>query len=100
MRRIAFWVMPLLAWTLLLVGLAAIALNPGVPSVRYALFWLGVMAIGRAVSLLVSWTAVAIDLSLLFICLVGLEIGGLILIPCLLAFAIADALPREWACAS
>lgn len=34
-----------LAWVLLVAGLVIIALNPGVPSLPYALFWLGVMAI-------------------------------------------------------
>ena len=51
------------AWALLVGGLIVIALNPGVPSLPYALLWLGVMAIARGVSLLAPWLAVAIDVS-------------------------------------
>ena len=41
-----------------------------------------------------------IDLSLLFVCLLGLEIGGLILAPSVLGFALADALRRQPASAT
>lgn len=42
-----------------------------------------------------AWLAVAVDLSLLFVCFFGMEIGGLILVPCVVAFVIADAMRRE-----
>lgn len=80
------------AWGLMLSGLAIIALNPGVPSLGYAAMWLAVMAIARAVAALVPWLAVAVDLALLPVCFLGLEIGGLILVPSLVAFAIADGI--------
>lgn len=88
------------AWLLLVVGLGVIALNPAVPSLRYALFWLGVIAVARGISMLVPWTAEAVDLSLLLVCFFGMEIGGLILVPSILGFAIADALPHEQAATS
>ncbi|HEY4227079.1 MAG TPA: hypothetical protein VGM49_01985 [Candidatus Limnocylindrales bacterium] len=87
----------ILAWGLLTASLALIALNPGVPSVNYALLWLAVMAVARAVALIVPTFAVSIDLSLLLVCFIGLEIGGLFLVPCLLAFAVADGLGVEQA---
>ena len=90
-RRLAATVVRVLAWVLLAVGLSVIALNSFPPSVRYALFWLGVMAIARGIARLAAWTDVAVDLSLLFVCFVGLEIGGLILVPSVVAFALADA---------
>jgi hypothetical protein len=80
------------AWLLLIAGLSVIALNPGVPSLGYALFWLGVMAVARGIAMLVPWLAVAVDLSLLLVCFFGLEIGGLILVPSVIGFALADAL--------
>jgi hypothetical protein len=80
-----------LAWALLLGGLFIIALNPGVPSIPYALSWLGVVAVVRAASTLAPRRAVAIDLLLIFCCLVGMEFGGLILLPSVVAFALADA---------
>ena len=84
-----------LAWALLAAGLVVIALNPGVPSLGYAVLWLGIMAITRGMSLFAIWPAVAVDLALLFVCFLGMEIGGLILMPGVLAFALADALrPR------
>ena len=86
-----------LAWGLLTASLALIALNPGVPSVNYALLWLALMAVARAVALIVPSFAVGIDLSLLFVCFIGLEIGGLFLVPCLLAFALADGVGVEQA---
>ena len=85
----------LIAWLLLIAGLAIIALNPGVPSLRYAAFWLGILAGARGVALLVPWLAPSIDLALLLPCILGLEIGGLILVPSLLAFTVADVLRRE-----
>jgi hypothetical protein len=45
--------------------------------------------------LLLPWLAVTIDLALLPMCFLGLEIGGLILVPSLVAFAIADAMPAR-----
>jgi hypothetical protein len=35
---------------------------------------------------------VAVDLSLLFVCFFGIEIGGLVVVPSVVAFALADAL--------
>ena len=87
-RRLAATVVRVLAWVLLVVGLSLIA----VPSLRYALFWLGVMAIARGIARLAAWMDVAVDLSLLFACFFGLEIGGLVLVPSVVAFALADAL--------
>jgi len=85
-----------LAWALLAAGLLVIALNPAVPSLRYALLWLGIMALARGMAVFANWPAVAVDLSLLFVCFIGMEIGGLILVPGVLAFALADALrPRR-----
>jgi hypothetical protein len=84
-----------LAWVLLIAGFLVIALNPGVPSFGYALLWLGIMAIARGMSVFANWPTVAVDLSLLFLCVLGMEIGGLILVPTVLVFALADALrPR------
>lgn len=83
------------AWLLLFAALGVIALNPEVPSLSYALFWLGVMAVARGISMLVSWVAIAVDLSLLLVCFFGMEIGGLILVPSIIGFAIADAMDRE-----
>jgi hypothetical protein len=88
------------AWLLLISAVGVIALNPGVPSLGYALFWLGVMAVARGISMLVTWVAVAVDLSLLFVCLFGMEIGGLILVPSIIGFAVADALDRKRATAT
>ncbi len=89
-----------MAWLLLIAALGVIALNPGVPSLGYALFWLGVMAVARGISMRVAWTAVGVDLSLLLVCFFGMEIGGLIMVPSVLGFAIADALYRERATAT
>ena len=84
-----------LAWALLAAALVVIALNPAVPSLGYALLWLGIMAVARGMSVFANWPAVAVDLSLLLVCFMGMEIGGLILAPAVLAFALADALrPR------
>ena len=88
------------SWLLLIAALAVIALNPGAPSLSYALLWLGVMVVARGISMLVTWVAVAVDLSLLFVCFFGMEIGGLILVPSILGFAVADALHRERAIAT
>ena len=84
------------AWLLLIAGLIVIAMNPAVPSIGYAVLWAGVMAMARGVSLLAPWVAAAVDISLLFVCFFGLEIGGLIVVPSILAFLIADLLtPAE-----
>ena len=93
--RTALWS----GWLLLVVGLAVIAFNPGVPSLGYAAVWLGVLAVARGISILVSWLAVAIDVSLLFVCFVGLEIGGLILVPSVVAFLVADVCHPDGAAA-
>ncbi len=82
-------------WLLLIAALLFIALNPGLPSPRYALLWLGIMAAGRGVSTMAPWAAVAVDLALFFVCILGMDIGGLYLVPAILAFAIADVLPRK-----
>jgi len=87
-RRLAANAVRVLAWVLLVVGLSVIA----VPSLRYALFWLGVMAIARGIARLAAWMDVAVDLSLLFVCFFGIEIGGLVVVPSVVAFALADAL--------
>lgn len=88
------------AWLLLIAALGLIALNPAVPSLGFALFWLGVMAAARGISMLVTWVAVAVDLSLLLVCFFGMEIGGLILVPSIIGFTVADALHRERATAT
>ena len=88
------------AWLLLIVALGVIALNSGVPSLAYALFWLGVIATARGISMLVTWVAVAVDLSLLLVCFFGMEIGGLILVPSIVGFTVADALHCERATAT
>ncbi len=95
MIRVAAISVRVLAWVLLVAGLVIIAFNPGAPSLGYALLWLGVMAVARGLALLVGWPAVALDLSLLFLCFLGMEIGGLILVPSVVAFAFTDALRRE-----
>ena len=89
-RRLAANAVRVLAWVLLVVGLSVIA----VPSLRYALFWLGVMAIARGIARFAAWMDVAVDLSLLFVCFFGVEIGGLVVVPSVVAFALAldDAL--------
>jgi hypothetical protein len=97
--RSASGVALVVAWLLLVAGLGAISLNPGVPSLGYAFFWLGVMAVARGISMLVTWVAVAVDLSLLLVCFYGMEIGGLILVPSIIGFVIADALHHEGAAA-
>ncbi len=79
-------------WLLLAVGLCLIAFNPAVPSLQYAILWLGVMTVARGISTVAVRLAVAIDLSLLVVCFFGLEIGGLILVPSVVAFTIGDAL--------
>ena len=89
-----------MAWLLLIAALGVIALNPGMPSLGYALFWLGVVAVARGISMLVTWVAIAVDLSLLLVCFFGMEIGGLILVPSIIGFAVADALDRAPATAS
>ena len=91
-RRLAATLVRVLAWVLLVVGLSVIVLNPFVQSLRYALFWLGVMAIARGIARFAAWMDVAIDLSLLFVCFFGIEIGGLVVAPSVVAFALADAL--------
>jgi hypothetical protein len=88
------------AWLLLFAALGVIALNPAVPSLGYALFWLGVIAAARGISMLVRWLAVAVDLSLFLVCFLGMEIGGLILVPSIIGFAVADVLHRERATAT
>jgi len=95
-RRLAANAVRVLAWVLLVVGLSVIA----VPSLRYALFWLGVMAIARGIARFAAWLDVAIDLSLLFVCFFGIEIGGLVVVPSVVAFALADALRPDLASAS
>jgi hypothetical protein len=50
--------------------------------------------------MLVTWVAVAVDLSLLLVCFFGMEIGGLILVPSIIGFTVADALHRERATAT
>jgi hypothetical protein len=99
-RRLAANAVRVLAWVLLVVGLSLIALNPFVQSLRYALFWLGVMAIARGIARFAAWLDVAIDLSLLFVCFFGIEIGGLVVVPSVVAFALADALRPDLASAS
>jgi hypothetical protein len=99
-RRLAATLVRVLAWVLLVVGLSVIALNPFVQSLRYALFWLGVMAIARGIARFAAWLDVAIDLSLLFVCFFGIEIGGLVVVPSVVAFALADALRPDLASAS
>jgi len=42
------------SWLLLIAALGLIALNPGVPSLSYALLWLGVMVVARGISMLVT----------------------------------------------
>ena len=83
------------AWLLLAGGLGLIAFNPGLPSLQYAVVWLGVLAIARGVSTLAPWLAVAIDLALLVVLFFGLEIGGLLLVPSIVAFTVADAIGPE-----
>jgi hypothetical protein len=94
-RRVAVDGAGVLAWVLLIAGVLVIALNPGVPSLGYALLWLGIMAVGRGMALFASWPVVSMDLTLLVVCVFGMEIGGLIVVPSVLAFTLADALrPR------
>jgi len=88
------------AWLLLFAAIGVIALNPAVPSLGYALFWLGVIAAARGISMLARWLAVAVDLSLFLVCFLGMEIGGLILVPSIIGFAVADVLHRERATAT
>jgi hypothetical protein len=99
-RRLAAIAVRVLAWVLLVVGLSVIAVNPFAPSLRYALLWLGIMAISRGIARFAVWLDVAIDLSLLFVCFFGLEIGGLVVVPSVVAFALADALRPDQASAS
>jgi hypothetical protein len=82
----------MLAWLLLVASLCLIALNPGVPSVRYAIVWLGVMTIPRAIALLAPGFGLLMDIPLVFACLLGFEIGGLLLLPSVITFSVADAL--------
>ena len=82
----------LLGWLMLAGGLLLIARNPGVPSLQYAGLWLGVMAVARGVSVLIGPVAIAVDLSVLLLCCIGLEIGGLILVPSVIAFTVGDAM--------
>jgi hypothetical protein len=91
----AAWAALLLAWLLLVVALGVIGLNPGTPSLGYALFWFGAMTVARGMATLITWAAVAVDPALLFVCIFGIEIGGLIVLPSVVAFTVADALHRE-----
>ncbi len=95
MRTLVWRCAQIAAWVLLALGLIVIALNPDVPSVRYAILWAGIMAAARGSAALVPWVAGAVDLSLLFVCFLGLEIGGLIIAPSILAFLAADLLAPE-----
>ena len=78
------------SWLLLLAAVGAIALNRGVPLARYALLWLGIALIARAAATAASWLGLAVDIALIPVCVVGMEIGGLFLLPALVAFAITD----------
>jgi hypothetical protein len=91
-RRSAATLVRVLAWALLVVGLSVLALNPFPLSLRYALLWLGFMAIARGIARLAAWMDVAVDLALLFVCFFGIEFGGLVVVPSVIAFALADAL--------
>jgi hypothetical protein len=91
MKRLAVISVRVLAWALLGAGLVVIALNPGVPSGGYALLWLGIMAVARGLVLLLGWSGVPLDLSLVVLCFLGMETGGLILVPSVVAFTLADA---------
>jgi len=72
-----------------------VALNPGVPSLRYALLWLGIVAVARGVALALAGSGLMIDIVLALLCLLGMEIGGLLILPSVLAFALADASGRQ-----
>ena len=60
------------------------------PLARYALLWLGIALIARAAATAASWLGLAVDTALIPVCVVGMEIGGLFLLPALVAFAITD----------
>jgi hypothetical protein len=87
------------AWLLAVVGVFAVALSPVEASLRYAILWAGVVAVARGLSWFSSWAAVALDLSLLFACLLGLEIGGLFVVPGILSFLVSDVLSPDGAAA-
>ncbi len=79
------------SWLLLLVAVGAIALNPGVPSIRYALLWLGIVLIVRALATAANWLGLGVEIALIPVCVIGMEIGGLFLLPAIIAFTITDA---------
>ncbi len=83
-----------LAWALLSGGILVVALNPAVPSLGSAIFWAGVMLVARGVARLTPWNPIGLDLALLFVCFFGMEFGGLIVAPSVLALALADATAR------
>jgi hypothetical protein len=79
------------SWLLLLAAVGAIALNPGFPSARYALLWLGIALVARGLAAAASWLGLAVDIALIPVCVVGMDIGGLFLLPALVAFAVTDS---------
>jgi hypothetical protein len=90
----------LAGWLLAAAGLVVVALNPAVPSLPFALFWLGAIAVARGIATLAPAAAVALDASLLIGCIVGVEIGGILLLPSVVSFVVADGLRDEPATAS
>jgi len=89
--RAALWV----GAALLVVGLAVVVLNSTPSSRGDAVLWLGVMAMERGLAVVVPSTAVAVDLAVILLCLFGLEVGGLLLVPAGVAFVIADVIDRQ-----
>ena len=90
-RQAALWV----GAALLVVGLAVVGLNSTPSSRGDAVLWLGVMAMERGLAVVVPSTAVAVDLAVILLCLFGLEVGGLLLVPAGVAFVIADVIDRQ-----
>ena len=79
-----------LAWLLLAAGLVVLAVNPWVPPLVYAFLWLPVTVVARMLVAVVPARAVAVDLAVLALCVVGLDFGGFILAPSLVLFLIDD----------
>lgn len=90
MRVGAARLVTVLAWLLLAVGLVVLAINPWVPPLVYAVLWLPIMVVPRMLVAVVPARAVAVDLAVLVLCVVGLDFGGFILVPSVLLFLVDD----------
>lgn len=90
MRRPSVRLVTVLAWLLLVAGLVVLAVNPWVPPLVYAILWLPIMVVPRMLVAVVPARAVAVDVAVLALCVVGLDFGGFILAPSVVLFLVDD----------